>query len=110
MSTSAERLTVIYQAYQTARSNQTTDLMQATTDQEVNAILGNVATLNVAYLEAVNADLSANSAGIEAVYQAAKDAAAAANEARERAQGLINIIKKTTELANNVKSLVDALT
>jgi hypothetical protein len=110
MSTAADRLAVIYQAYKSAKANRSADLKAAKTEDQVEAILANIDALNTSYLAAADADLSVTSPDIEAAYTAAKQAADDADAARKAAQALPAIITRMTHLADTVKTLISDIT
>jgi len=110
MSSDQDRLTVIYEAYQAARMNKVPDLKAATTNAEVDAILANLDKLHASYLEAIDANLKATGADIEAAYEAAKAANKAVTDARKHAQHIPDLINKTAALADKIGGLLKAVT
>ena len=109
MSSAQDRLSEIYDAYQIAKANKVPDLKAATTTAQVDAILANIDKLHASYLEAIDADLKATSANIEAAFEAARAANGAVTDARKAAQKLPDLINKTTALADKIGGLLKAV-
>jgi hypothetical protein len=73
-STPDDRLALILKAYSIARDRQDSDIAEAESDEEADAVRANLASLQLAYLRAERSRLEANGAAVEAAYQAAKAA------------------------------------
>lgn len=105
-STPNDRLTVIYNAYKSAFARRAADLKQATTAEQVQAIMDNVDALEASYLDAARQSLDATGADIEACYQAALAATEAADRAYAQGKALAERITAVAGVVTAVGSLV----
>jgi hypothetical protein len=109
MSDAQDRLFEIYLAYKTAKDNRSDDLKAATTAEHVNDILKNIDRLHSSYLAAIDTNLATTGPDIETAFATAKAASKAVNDARKAVTDRIDVIKKTTTLADNIAALVKKL-
>lgn len=105
-SSATDRLAVIYNAYKAAFSRRASDLKQATTAAQVQAIMDNVDALEGSYLDAARQSLDAKGADIEACYQAALSASQAVEKAYAQGQALAARIKAVSGVVTAVGNLV----
>jgi len=101
-----DRLTVIYNAYKAASARRASDLMQATTAEEVRAITDNVDALEASYLDAARRSLDATGPDIEASYQAALSATQKVEKAYAQGQALAARIQAVSGVVAAVGNLV----
>ena len=105
-SSPADRLQLIYEAYKAAFARRGTDLKQAQTADEAQAVLDNVDSLERSYLDAARQALDANGDTIEAAYQAAKAASDAVERAYQQGQQLAARINAVAGVASAVSNLL----
>lgn len=105
-STTKERLFEIYSAYKRARDSRATDLKEAASTAEVNAILRHVDALHAAYLKAAKVALDATGDGVEAAYAAAGSARKQVEDAYQEAKALPERIRAMATLVDNVGKLL----
>ncbi|HYW15741.1 MAG TPA: hypothetical protein VE891_06260 [Allosphingosinicella sp.] len=105
-STANERLTIIYNAYKSAFARRASDLKQATTAEQVQAIMDNVDSLEGSYLDAARKSLDATGPGIEACYQAALSTTAAVEKAYAQGKALAERITAVSGVVAAVGNLV----
>jgi hypothetical protein len=106
MSSPADRLMVIYNAYQDAYRRRASDLKSAMSNAQADAILANVEKLEAQYLKAAKASLEANGPNVEAAFEAAKAARNQVEGAYRDAKALPEKIRLVTDLTNAVTKLV----
>jgi hypothetical protein len=105
-STASQRLTVIYNAYKSAFARRASDLKQATTAEQVQAIMDNVDSLEGSYLDAARKSLDASGPDIEACYQAALSTTAAVEKAYAQGKALAERITAVSGVVAAVGNLV----
>ncbi|HYI38951.1 MAG TPA: hypothetical protein VE053_01380 [Allosphingosinicella sp.] len=105
-STANDRLTVIYNAYKSAFARRAADLKEATTSDQVQAIMDNVDALEGSYLDAARTSLDATGPDIEACYQAALFATAAIDKAYAQGKALAERITAVSGVVAAVGNLV----
>jgi len=105
-STAQDRLNVVYQSFSTTFRRRSADLRAATTEEQADAILDNVAALEVAYLTAAREALENNGPQIESAYQAAVAAKKKVDDAYAEAKSLNERIEMVGDLAGKVGTLV----
>ena len=105
-STANQRLTVIYNAYKSAFARRASDLKQATTSEQVQAIMDNVDALEGSYLDAARQSLDASGPDIEACYQAALSATQAVEKAYAQGKALAERITAVAGVVSAVGNLV----
>ncbi|HEX8239355.1 MAG TPA: hypothetical protein VF574_06420 [Allosphingosinicella sp.] len=105
-STANQRLTVIYNAYKSAFARRASDLKQATTAEQVQAIMDNVDALEASYLDAARQSLDATGPDIEACYQAALSATQSAEKAYASGKALAERIAAVSGVVSAVGNLV----
>lgn len=106
MSTPAERLEVIRNAYSKAYSRRLQDWKDATSKSQAEAISQNLNRLEEAYLRAAKQALDANGAAVEAAYRAAKDAQKAVEEAYKSAKAIAEKIRLVSRIAISVGEML----
>ncbi|MEO7827688.1 MAG: hypothetical protein ABIR60_11155 [Allosphingosinicella sp.] len=105
-SSANDRLTVIYKAYKSAFAHRSADLKQATTAEQVQAVMDNVDSLEGSYLDAARKSLDATGPDIEACYQAALSATVAVDKAYAQGKALAERITAVSGVVSAVGSLV----
>lgn len=105
-SSPSQRLTVIYNAYKSAFARRASDLKQATTAEQVQAIMANVDALEGSYLDAARKSLDASGPDIEACYQAALTATEAVEKAYAQGKALAERITAVSGVVAAVGNLV----
>jgi hypothetical protein len=105
-SSANDRLTVIYNAYKAAFARRAADLKQATTADQVQAIMANVDSLEGSYLDAARQSLDASGPDIEASYQAALSATQAVDKAYAQGKALAERITAVSGVVSAVGNLV----
>ncbi len=105
-STANQRLTVIYNAYKIAFARRASDLREATTAEQVHAIMANVDALEGSYLDAARQSLDATGPDIEACYQAALSTTAAVERAYAQGKALAERITAVSGVVAAVGNLV----
>jgi hypothetical protein len=105
-STATQRLTVIYNAYKSAFARRASDLKQATTPDQVQAIMDNVDALEGSYLDAARQSLDASGPDIEACYQAALSTTEAVEKAYAQGKALAERIAAVSGVVTAVGNLV----
>lgn len=103
-----DRLALLYAAYRDASTAMPTDLSQAQTRAEVNAILKTVDELKAAYYRAVEVELGVTGPAIESAYAAAVQAQSAIRSAREGGAAVAERIRLGTALVQAVKAFLKA--
>ena len=107
-STANDRLTVIYKAYKSAFARRASDLKQATTSAQVQAIMDNVDALEGSYLDAARQSLDGTGADIEAAYQAALSATQSVEKAYAQGKALAERITAVAGVVTAVGNLITA--
>jgi hypothetical protein len=107
-SSATDRLSVVYQAYKSAFARRASDLKQATTAAQVQAIMDNVDSLEASYLDAARQSLDATGADIEACYQTALSATQKVEKAYADGKALAERITAVAGVVSAVGSLVTA--
>lgn len=105
-SSASQRLTVIYNAYKSAFARRASDLKQATTAEQVQAIMANVDALEGSYLDAARKSLDATGPDIEDCYQAALKTTAAVEKAYADGKALAERITAVSGVVAAVGNLV----
>jgi epoxyqueuosine reductase QueG len=105
-STAQDRLNVVYQSFSSAFRRRSADLRAATTEEQADAILDNVAALEVAYLTAARQALENNGPQVEIAYQAAVAAKKQVDDAYAQAKSLAARIGLVGDLVGKVGTLV----
>ena len=105
-STSGQRLAVVYAAYQAAFARRSSDLQQAQTADQAQAVMDNVDALERIYLDAANKALDETGPEVEAAYDAAKSAAAAVEQAYAQGQQLAARINAVAGLVTAAAALI----
>jgi hypothetical protein len=105
-STPNDRLTVIYNAYKSAFARRAADLKEATTADQVQAIMDNVDALEGSYLDAARQSLDANGPEIEACYLATLATTAAVERAYAQGKALAERITAVAGVVTAVAGLV----
>ena len=105
-SSSGERLALIYAAYQAAFARRASDLQQAQTADQAQAVMDNVDSLERIYLDAADKALDETGPDVEAAYQAAKSAAAAVEQAYAQGQELTARINAVAGIVTAAGALV----
>jgi hypothetical protein len=107
MESSAEdRLALLLRLYETARDRQDSDMAEATSDEQADAIENNLDALKLNYLQAERARLEANGAAVEAAYQAARAAADDVDRAYRRGGALADRIRAVAGAVTAASSLL----
>jgi hypothetical protein len=107
MTTSAQdRLLEVSQSYGDAYDRRAADLAAAQAPDQINAILANVNTLEIAYLEAVRGALDATGPVVEQAYTDAQAARAAVDAAYQNAKSIVEKIRLVGSLAKKATALV----
>lgn len=104
-STPEDRLAVILRAYSIARDQQDSDIAEAESDEQADAIRSNLASLQLAYLRAERSQLEANGAAVESAYQAARGATDAVARAYRQGAALADRIRAVSGAVTAVASL-----
>ena len=107
MSSPAERLGVIYDSYQRAYGRRAQDLKEADSEQQAQAVLDNIDSLEGSYLTAGKDLLDATGGAVEAAYQAATAARDQVEKAYQDAKALAQKITAVAHCASSVASLVE---
>jgi hypothetical protein len=110
MSSPADRLALIQDAYSKAYARRPEDLKQATSNDQVQQILDNCDALEERYLDAARDALDATGAGVEQAFNDATTAKQQVEQAYEHALELPDRIAAVTTLWDNVQKLVAAAT
>jgi hypothetical protein len=105
-SSASQRLTVIYNAYKSAFARRAADLREATTADQVKAIMANVDSLEGSYLDAARKSLDATGPDIEACYQAALSTTQAVEKAYAQGKALAEKITAVSGVVAAVGNLV----
>jgi hypothetical protein len=109
MTTSAQdRLLEVSQSYGDAYDRRAGDLAAAQSPDQINAILANVNTLEIAYLEAARNALDATGPAVEQAYTDAQEARAAVDAAYQNAKGIVEKIRLVGSVAKKATALVKA--
>jgi hypothetical protein len=87
-SSSDERIALVYRAYQAAFTARASDLQQAQTAEQAQAVMDNCDALERTYLDVANQTLSATGPDVETAYQSAKAATDAVERAYAQGQAL----------------------
>lgn len=106
MSTPAERLSVIHEAYSKAYARRLQDWKDATSKAQADAIATNLYKLEEAYLRAAKQALDANSAAVEQAYRAARQAQQDTDEAYKAAKAIAEKIKLVSGVVTSVGELL----
>ncbi|HEU0098533.1 MAG TPA: hypothetical protein VFQ67_07135 [Allosphingosinicella sp.] len=104
-STPDDRLAVILKAYTIARDQQDSDIAEAGSDEEADAVRSNLASLQLAYLRAERSQLDSNGAGVEAAYQSARSATDEVARAYRNGAALADRIRAVSGAVTAVASL-----
>ncbi|HSI17284.1 MAG TPA: hypothetical protein VK980_05910 [Sphingomonas sp.] len=107
-STAQDRLMEVYQSYSDAYERRSDDLAAAQSPDQIKAILANVNTLEIAYLEAARNALDATGPAIEQAFTDAQTARAAVDAAYQNAKGIVEKIRLVGSLAKKATALVKA--
>jgi hypothetical protein len=102
------RLFLIGQAFGSARRRRATDLRDAKTQAQANAILANVDKLEAQFLQAATIALDATSAAVEEAYDAASAAQAKIDKAYENAVSITEKIGLVGDIVGKVGTLIKA--
>ena len=105
-STAQDRLDVIHQSFSSAFRRRAADLKEAASEDEADAVLDNIARLEVAFLSAARQALDKTGPQIESAYQAAVDAKKKVDDAYAQAKKLAERIRMVGDLAGKVGTLV----
>jgi len=105
-STAQDRLNVVYQSFSSQYRRRAADLRAATTEEDADAILDNLAVLELAYLRAARQALEKNGPQVESAYQAAVAAKKKVDDAYAQAKNLAERIGMVGDLAGKVGTLV----
>lgn len=106
MSTPAQRLLVIHEAFSKAYARRAGDLKDARSDAEADRILRNVDSLETAYLKAAKQALDASGEAVEEAYNIAKKAQKDINDAYNKAKALPERISLSTSVVRSVSELI----
>ncbi len=104
-STPQDRVAVILKAYSIARDQQDSDIAEANSDEEADAVRSNLASLQLAYLRAERSQLEANGAAVESAYQAAQSATDKVARAYKSGAALADRIRAVSGAVTAVASL-----
>ena len=105
-STSGDRLALVYAAYQDAFARRATDLQQAQTADQAQAVMDNVDALERIYLDAATKALDETGPEVEAAYNSAKSAADAVERAYAQGQQLAARISAVAGLVTAAGALI----
>lgn len=108
MSSRAEKLEEFARAFNDSQANYEDDLAKAQTREQVAAIRENKDTHQRNWANAASAALDAQNDEIEAAHQAAKAANDATTEAREDAEGIAKIIRRSAKAASALTDVLKA--
>lgn len=109
MTTSAQqRLLEVSQSYGDAYDRRAADLAAAQSPDQIRAILANVDTLEIAYLEAARCALDATGPAVEQAYADAQAARAAVDAAYQAAKDIVEKIRLVGSVAKKATALVKA--
>jgi hypothetical protein len=101
-----DRLAVILEIYETARDQLDSDMAQATTDEQADAIQENVDRLKRDYMKAERERLDSRGAEVESAYRSAKSAAENVIRAYRQGKALAERIRTVSAAVTAVSSLV----
>ncbi|MBI4969850.1 MAG: hypothetical protein HZC25_17170 [Rhodospirillales bacterium] len=102
MSTEKERLDEIERNWRQVRDNYLADMAATTSESEANAVQRNYNSAQNAYLDAVERDLTKNSAEIEEVYRelvGANRGVEKLRETQEKLAEILSVMRKATVAA-----------
>ena len=106
MSTPADRLAAIHDAYSKAYARRLQDWADAQSDGQAQAISENLEELEDNYLKAAKQALDANGEAVEHAYDAAKQAQNDVDRAYQAAKGIADKIKLVSTCVVSVGDLV----
>ena len=104
-STPEDRLAVILKAYALARDHQDSDIAEAESDEQADAIRSNLASLQLTYLRAERSRLEANGAAVESAYHAAQGTTEAVARAYRQGAAVADRIRAVSAAVTAVASL-----
>lgn len=105
-SSSGDRIALVYRAYQAAFTRRASDLQQAQTAEQAQAVMDNCDALERTYLDVANQTLAASGPEVEAAYQAAKAATDAIDQAYAQGQALAARINAVAGAVTAISALV----
>ena len=105
-STPEDRLEVLLRLYETARDQQDSDMAEATTDAEADAIQNNVDKLRRDYMRAERERLEASGPAVEAAFRAAQAAADNVAQAYRQGKALADRIRAVSGAVTAVSNLM----
>jgi gamma-glutamyl:cysteine ligase YbdK (ATP-grasp superfamily) len=106
MSTCADRLAAIHDAYSKAYARRLADWAQAQADDQAQAISDNLEELELNYLRAAKQALDADGSAVENAYAAAKQAQTDVDDAYQAAKGIAEKIQLVSSVVTSVGDLL----
>jgi hypothetical protein len=106
MSTAADRLGAIHDAYSKAYARRLQDWAQAQSDDQAHAISDNLDQLELSYLNAAKQALDVGGAEVEEAYGAAKQAQQEVDDAYDAAKEITKKIELVSGVVNSVGDLL----
>jgi methyl-accepting chemotaxis protein len=107
MSTGYDRLLAVYDAYSKAYDRRLDDWSKASSSAQAKAIADNVDALETHYLRAAKQALDANSAAVEAAFEAATRAQEKIDEAYKNSKSIAEKIRLVGEVVGKIGDLID---
>lgn len=106
MSSAAERLAVIHDAYSKAYTRRLQDWKEAKSEAQAKAISNNLYRLEETYLRAAKQALDANGKAVEDAFDAAKSAQKGVDEAYQKAKAIADKIRLVSSIVASAGDLL----
>lgn len=106
MSTTAERLAVIHEAYSKAYARRLQDWKEAKSEAQAKTISSNLYRLEETYLRAARQALDANGKAVEDAFTAARSAQKEVDEAYKKAKSIPEKIRTVSGMVTSVGELL----